>query len=150
MIVRTNGAPFVGSSFLLLTIHQPALPVLIGAVSGGACFERAADPLHRIGGHAKLLGDLPHAGSPRSRQGLTDAFFERGAIRGRPRRLVVGYFENLVSKMGRTQNISPSFRSSHSTSLGDASPITVRSTSRKPGRLRRADKAADWSDIATR
>ena len=31
---------------------------------------------------------------------------------------VVGYFENLVSKIGMTQNISPSFRSSHSTSLG--------------------------------
>src|SRR5437899_95381 len=63
---------------------------------------------------------------------------------------LVGYFENLVSKIGMTQNISPSFRSSHSTSLGDASPTTVRSISRKPGRLRRADKAADWSDIATR
>src|ERR1700745_4449267 len=60
---------------------------------------------------------------------------------------VVGYFENLVSKIGMTQNISPSFKSSHSTSLGDASPTTVRSTSRKPGRLRRADKAADWSDM---
>src|SRR5215469_2967661 len=31
---------------------------------------------------------------------------------------VVGYFENLVSKIGMTHNISPSFRSSHSTSLG--------------------------------
>jgi hypothetical protein len=40
---------------------------------------------------------------------------------------VVGYFENLVSKIGMTQNISPSFTSSHSTSLGDASPTTVRS-----------------------
>src|SRR5262249_16247131 len=31
---------------------------------------------------------------------------------------VVGYFENLVSKTGMTHNISPSFSSSHSTSLG--------------------------------
>src|SRR5215471_14072940 len=53
-------------------------------------------------------------------------------------------------KIGMTQNISPSFRSSHSTSLGDASPTTVRSASRKVGRLRRADMAANWSDIATR
>src|SRR6516164_11609701 len=53
-------------------------------------------------------------------------------------------------KIGMTQNISPSFTPSHSTSSGDASPTTVRSASRKVGRLRRADMAANWSDITTR
>jgi hypothetical protein len=32
----------------------------------GACVERAADSLHRAGGNAKLLGDLPYTRSPRS------------------------------------------------------------------------------------
>src|SRR5215471_275604 len=59
-------------------------------------------------------------------------------------------FCRAVMKIGMTQNISPSFTSSHLTSSGDASPTTVRSASRKVGRLRRADMAADWSDIATR
>src|SRR6516165_2629976 len=59
-------------------------------------------------------------------------------------------FCRAVMKIGMTQNISPSFTSSHSTSSGDASPTTVRSASRKVGRLRRADMAANWSDIATR
>src|SRR5262249_30525930 len=53
-------------------------------------------------------------------------------------------------KIGMTQNISPSFTSSHLTSSGDASPTTVKSASRKVGRLRRADMAANRSDIATR
>src|SRR5262249_6299364 len=59
-------------------------------------------------------------------------------------------FCRAVMKIGMTQNISPSFTSSHLTSSGDASPTTVRSASRKVGRLRRADMAANWSDIATR
>src|SRR5262249_47472946 len=59
-------------------------------------------------------------------------------------------FCRAVMKIGMTQNMSPSFTSSHSTSSGDASPTTVRLASRKVGRLRRADIAANWSDIATR
>jgi hypothetical protein len=38
--------------------------------------ERAADPLHRAGIHAKPFGNDAHTGPPRSRQGLTDSFFE--------------------------------------------------------------------------
>src|SRR5215471_15939823 len=59
-------------------------------------------------------------------------------------------FCRAVMKIGMMQNISPSFTSSHSTSTSDASPTTVRSASRKVGRLRRAEMAANWSDIATR
>ena len=44
----------------------------------GAVRERATNPLHRAGVDPKPLGDLTHAWPPRSRQGLTDSFFECG------------------------------------------------------------------------
>jgi len=40
--------------------------------------ERAADPLHCPGIDSKPFGNDPYTGPPRSRQGLTDSFFERG------------------------------------------------------------------------
>src|SRR5215831_19262217 len=40
--------------------------------------ERAADPLHRPGIDSKPFGDDPYIRPSRSRQGLTDSFFECG------------------------------------------------------------------------
>jgi hypothetical protein len=43
----------------------------MAAASGGACLERGlGDPLYAVGRDPKPLGDLPHAGPPRRRQGL--------------------------------------------------------------------------------
>jgi hypothetical protein len=44
-----------------------------------ACFERAADPLHRAGINTKLLGDLAHARPSRNRQSLPDPRFQLGS-----------------------------------------------------------------------
>src|SRR5262245_10223597 len=57
--------------------------------SGDACaVERAAYPLHCAGIDAELFGNDTHTGPPRSRQGLTDSFFEcRGNWRALPDRV---------------------------------------------------------------
>src|SRR5262245_50835788 len=47
--------------------------------------ERAADPLHRAGIEAKPFGNDAHTGPSRSRQGLTDSFFECGGDWGAAR-----------------------------------------------------------------
>src|SRR5262249_12605630 len=44
-----------------------------------AADERAADPLHRAGINSEPFGNDAHAGPSRSRQGLTDSFFECGS-----------------------------------------------------------------------
>src|SRR5207247_2836439 len=50
-----------------------------------ACLERAADPLHRAGINSKLFGNDADTGPPRSRQSLTDPFFECGDDWGPPK-----------------------------------------------------------------
>jgi hypothetical protein len=60
--------------------------VLSRADDGRACLERAADALHCPRIDSKLFRNDAHTGAPRSRQGLTDSFFECrgnwGAARG--------------------------------------------------------------------
>ena len=46
--------------------------------------ERAADPLHCLRIDAKPSGDLAHTGPSRSRQSLSDLFFEGRGYRGPP------------------------------------------------------------------
>jgi hypothetical protein len=46
--------------------------------------ERAADALHCPGIDSELFGNDAHTGPPRSRQGLTDSFFECGGNRRAP------------------------------------------------------------------
>src|SRR5215831_19402752 len=46
--------------------------------------ERAADALHCPGIDSKLFGNDAHTGPPRSRQSLTDSFFECGGNWGAP------------------------------------------------------------------
>jgi hypothetical protein len=49
--------------------------------------ERVADPLHCARIDSEPLGNDAHTGSPRSRQGLTDSFFECGGNWGPPEAL---------------------------------------------------------------
>lgn len=51
-------------------------------LTGDDGLERATDPLHCRDVDAKLLGKNPHAGAPRSRQGLSDSLCERRGYRG--------------------------------------------------------------------
>jgi hypothetical protein len=50
--------------------------VLSRADDGRACLERAANALHCPRIDSKLFRNDAHTGAPRSRQGLTDSFFE--------------------------------------------------------------------------
>src|SRR5260370_29150342 len=49
--------------------------------------ERATDPLHRAGIDSEAFGNDAHTGPSRSRQGLTDSFFECRGNRGPPEAL---------------------------------------------------------------
>jgi hypothetical protein len=60
---------------------RSAIPTISRYASLGDrdALERArADPLNRVRIYAELLGNDPYARLPRSRQSLTDSFFQRG------------------------------------------------------------------------
>jgi hypothetical protein len=52
--------------------------------------ERAADPLYGAGINSEVFGNDAHTGPPRSRQSLTDSFFECRGDRGPPKAPPVG------------------------------------------------------------
>jgi hypothetical protein len=82
----TRSIPRRERAVLLLRERQDAdviralCPVSALACHGRAygLVERAADALHCAGIDAEPFGNDAHTGPPRSRQGLTDSFFQRG------------------------------------------------------------------------
>src|SRR5262249_62016106 len=86
------GLPKCGVSVLFAGVvplegAPPAATVCPASQGDRVLLERAADPLHRAGVNSKLFGNDADTGPPRSRQSLTDSFFQRGGDGGRPRRL---------------------------------------------------------------
>ena len=65
----------------------PAAFIASSPSAGRACLERAADALHCRWIDAEPLGNDPYARPPRSRESLTNSFFQRRGYR-RPTKLL--------------------------------------------------------------